>query len=92
MSNIFYASKELLQSYNQYNRDNFNHGYSEKEFDDLDDTVMYPVSKVDKSKKDNNHRVYQFLLNDKGKFCVFYLNEDNSAKLQSVEIPNNLIN
>ena len=50
MSNIFYASKELLQTYNQYNRDNFNHGYSEKEFEDLDDSVMYPVSKVDKSK------------------------------------------
>ena len=64
----------------------------DKEFEDLDETVMYPVSRVDKSKKDKNHRVYQFLLNDKGKFCVFYLDEDNSAKLQSMEIPNKLIN
>ena len=46
MSNIFYANKELLQTYNKYNRDKFNHGYSDKEFEDLDEDVMYPVSKA----------------------------------------------
>jgi len=92
MSNILFADKKLLQSYNIYNRNNFDHGYDDKEFEDLDETVLYPVSKVDKSRKDTNHRVYQFLLNDKGKFCIFYLDEDNSAKLQSMKIPNNLIN
>ena len=92
MSDILFADKKLLQSYNTYNQDNFNHGYDEKEFEDLDETVMYPVSKVDKSRKDINHQVYQFLLNDKGKFCIFYLNKDKSDKLQSMKIPNNLIN
>ena len=75
MSDILFADKKLLQSYNTYNQDNFNHGYDEKE-----------------SRKDINHQVYQFLLNDKGKFCIFYLNKNNSDKLQSMKIPNNLIN
>ena len=34
MSDILFADKKLLQSYNTYNQDNFNHGYDEKELTD----------------------------------------------------------
>jgi|TARA_R110000744_G_scaffold62471_6_gene128946 hypothetical protein len=92
MSDILFATKKTLIDYNEYNQNNFDHGYDKDEFNVLSDKSAYPVTEIKNSRKDENHRVYQFLLNDKGKFCIFYLNKDKSDKLQSMKIPNNLIN
>ena len=93
MSKTFFASKEALIEFNDYNKATFNHGYSLDEFEDLDDKTTFPVTNIQPTRKDKEHRVFQFALNEVGKFCIFYLNEKtHGKKLSFVEVPKHLVN
>lgn len=92
MNTITFASKEHLLLFNEHNKKNFNHGYAPEEFEQLDDKINYPVVEMKKTRKSDDYKVLHFMLDDKGKFCVFYVNQYLLDQLNSVEIPSRLVN
>tara|TARA_R100001440_G_scaffold52014_3_gene71933 strand:+ start:794 stop:1072 length:279 start_codon:yes stop_codon:yes gene_type:complete len=92
MSGITYASKDNLLLLNEHNKKNFNHGYAPEEFIQLSDKINYPVVEIKKTRKSEDYKVMHFMLDDKGKFCVFYVNQYLFEQLNSMEIPSRLVN